>query len=128
MTIKILSMITLITLLPCICGCVTLLAAGAGGAGTAMWLSGKLSGEIDASYDNTVEAAKDALASLDMSISKIEMGDNVTQIMSTYTDGSKTWIDVRPITKNKSKVEIRVGIRGDKEASNKIFDMIKKHI
>ena len=128
MTGKILTMVALVTLLPGICGCVTLLAAGAGGAGTAMWLSGKLSDEINASYDDTVEAAKDALASLDMRISKIEIGDNVTQIISAYTDGSKTWIDVRPITKNKSKVEIRVGIRGDKEASSKILDMIRKHI
>lgn len=109
-------------------GCATVLIAGAGGAGTAIWLSGKLSETVNAPYDRSIKAVKKALKSMNMPINKDTEKSDVTQIMSTYADGSETWIDIRPVTSSTTKIEIRVGMRGDKDASSKIFKVIKKRL
>ena len=107
-------------------GCVAVLAAGAGGAGTAAWLSGKLSEEISASYDDTISATESALKSLQMPITKETKKTNVAQIMSKNADGAEVWIDIRPLTTSTTKVDVRVGAMGNKEASSKIMESIKK--
>lgn len=109
-------------------GCATILVAGAGGVGTAFWLSGKLSETLNSPYDRTVQAAKDALKSLDLEITKKTEKLTVTQLMSKYADGSTVWVDIRPINKSTTKVEVRVGARGNKEASGKILTAVKKHL
>ncbi len=111
-----------------LCGCAAVLAGAAGGVGTAAWLSGKLSSEIDAPYEQTIEASKNALDSLDMRVEKETRSDAVAQIISEYSDGSKVWIDIRPVTKKSVRIEIRVGARGDKAASDKILERIKKYL
>lgn len=115
-------------LLTTIYGCATLLVAGAGGVGTAFWLSGKLSETVNASFDRTIKGAKEALKSLNMPINKETKKASVAQIMTTWTDGSETWIDIRPVTKTTSRVDVRVGARGDKAASSKILEAIKSHL
>jgi len=109
-------------------GCAVLLAGAAGGAGTAYWLSGKLSEEVNVSYERAIYAAEKAVASLNMKISKETKSDKVTQIKSNYTDGSDIWIDIRPLTEKSSKIEVRIGLKGDKEASVKILEKIKKYL
>lgn len=111
-----------------LCGCALLLAGAAGGAGTAFWLSGKLSDEVSSPYERTIHAAKKAMKSLDMEIDKETKSNEVTQIRSEYADGSEVWIDIRPLTQATSKIEIRVGIKGDKAASTKILERIKKYL
>jgi len=109
-------------------GCATLVVGAVGGAGTAFWLSGKLSDTIDAPREKVVDATKSALKSLKMEIRKEAVAKNVTQIISTYKDGSETWIDIRPLTSKTTKIEIRVGIRGNKLASQEILDRINKNV
>ena len=111
------------------CGCLLLLAGGVGGAGTAVWLSGKLTQEVKASYEQTVNAAVNALKSLDLEITKEAKEANVTQIKSRYSDGKEIWIDVRKITENSSKIEVRVGgVSSDKAAADKILKRIQKYL
>jgi len=109
-------------------GCWLLVAGAAGGAGTAYWLSGKLSDEVSASSERTTQATEKALASLNMSVMKKTVATNVTQIISKYTDGSDVWIDIRPISTKTTKIEVRVGVPGDKAASTKILEKIKSSI
>jgi len=111
-----------------LCGCALMLGAAAGGAGTAVWLSGKLSDEIEASYERTIEATKSALGSMDMPVTKETKKDDITQIMSKYIDGTTVWIDIRPVSQSDTKVEVRVGATGNKKASAEIIDAIKKHL
>ena len=115
-------------LLTSLYGCATLLVAGAGGAGTSFWLSGKLSETMNASFDRTIKATKEALKSFNLPINKDTEKTSIAQIMTTYTDGSETWIDIRPITKSTTRVDVRVGARGDKAASGKILEAIKNHL
>jgi hypothetical protein len=109
-------------------GCVFLLGAAAGGAGTALWVSGKLSVQESATYDKAVQATKKALASMNMAIKQETRTDKVTKITSEYTDGSTVWIDLRPVDANSSRIVIRVGMRGDKAASEKILEKIRKYL
>lgn len=105
-------------------GCWLIVAGAAGGSGTAAWLSGKLSQRVNASYDRTINAAKSALKSLKMEVTKESKSKSVTQIKSLYSDGREIWIDIRPISESATKVEVRVGALGDKTASDKILKEI----
>jgi len=110
-------------------GCIALLAGGAAGAGTAVWLSGKLSQQFDASYEQSVKASERALNSLGYRPEKITREAEVTQIKSEYSDGREIWIDVRKITPNSSKVEVRVGgLNSDKQAAGEILERIEQYI
>jgi len=110
-------------------GCFALFAGAAGGAGTAAWLSGKLTQQFNTPYDRTVNATESALKSFNFEITKKAQEANVTTFRSHYTDGKEIWIDVRKVTDNSTKVEVRVGgISADKEASAKILKRIKAYL
>src|SRR6266404_3505178 len=91
-----------------LCGCFALFAGVAGGAGTVVWLSGKLTQEFHATYPATINAGKSALLALNLPITKETQDENVAQIKSAYTDGKEIWIDIRRVTDNSTKVEVRV--------------------
>jgi hypothetical protein len=109
-------------------GCVALLAGTAGGAGTATWLSGKLGQEVGASYEKTILAVKSSLRAFKFELTKETRTEEMAQLMSKYGDGRTIWIDVRKISDNKSRVEVRVGMAGDKEAARKILNKILNYL
>lgn len=110
-------------------GCIFLLAGAAGGAGTAVWLSGKLAHEANASLDKTTRAVKDALKSLRLNITKETVKDDVVQIVGDYTDGRTFWVDIRRVTEKSSKLEVRVGaITSDRAAADKILKKILRYL
>lgn len=112
-----------------LCGCVAVVAGAAGGGGTAFWLSGKLSQEVNAPFERAVKASKSALGSLRLRVTKETVEQNIAQIKSEYTDGKTIWIDVRRVTQGSSKIEVRVGaVKGDKEAAEKILKRITQYL
>ncbi len=112
-----------------ISGCVALLAGGVAGAGTAVWLSDKLTQQFNVSYERTINAAKAALKSLNLEIVKETKGKHVAQLRSKYTDGKDIWIDIHKITENSTKVDVRVGaVSPDKEAADKILKTIQNYL
>jgi len=120
--------ITAVFLVCNIYGCV-ILAGAAGGAGTAVWLSGKLTQEVNFPFERAVEASKSGIKSLRLGITKVTVEDKVAQIMGKYTDGKTIWVDVHKITEASSRIEVRVGaVSGDKEAAAKILKQIQRHL
>jgi len=109
-------------------GCVAIVAGTAGGAGTALWLEGKVSEEVKSPLKNVVSATTSALKSMRLEITKTTVKDEVAQIKSKYTDGRVIWVDIKKITQDSSQIEIRVGMKGDKEASTKILERIKRYL
>jgi len=110
-------------------GCFALFAGAIGGAGTAVWLSGKLVQQVNAPYDRTVRATESALRSLNLEIAKESKEGDVTTFRSSYTDGKEIWIDIRRVAENSTKVEIRVGgVKSDKEACSGILKRIKEYL
>lgn len=125
---KFMVFILLLLLVPYIYGCVAILAGAAAGAGTSVWLSDKLTQEVNASYDKTINAAKSALRSLKLSVEKETKKDEIAQIISKYSDGKTVWIDIRKVTEKISKIDVRVGMMGDEEATRKIMDKILRYL
>ncbi|MDD4893876.1 MAG: DUF3568 family protein [Candidatus Omnitrophica bacterium] len=112
-----------------LCGCFVLLGGAAGGAGTAAWLSGKLTQEVDASYDDSIRAAKSALKSLRLEMTKETREETVDQVMSKYSDGRTIWIDIHKVSETSTKIEVRVGgVPSDKAAASKIMDRILRYL
>lgn len=110
-------------------GCIAIVGGAAGGGGTAVWLSGKLTQQFNASYDHTIDAAKKSLDSLKLELVRETREENITQLKSKYTDGKEIWIDVHKVTVNSTKVEVRVGaISPDKEAAQKILKRIQSYL
>lgn len=110
-------------------GCVAILAGGAGGAGTAYWLSNKLVQQVNAPYNRAIQATESALRSLKLDIKKKTVEQNVAQIRSEYSDGKEIWVDIRRISETSSKVEVRVGaVHSDKEAAEKILKAITAYL
>lgn len=126
---KIMALLFLVCLLVNIYGCASVLVgAAAGGIGTATWLSGKLSQEVNGSFDKSLNAAKSALKSLNLNIAKETVKEDVAQIMSNYTDGRTIWIDIHRISLSTTRIEIRVGAAGDQEAARKIMNIIISYL
>lgn len=110
-------------------GCFALLAGGAAGGGTAVWLSEKLTQQVNAPFEKAVKASESALTSLNLQITKKTVEAANAQIMSKYTDGKTIWIDVHKITSVSSKIEVRVGaVSPDKEAAQKILKEITRRL
>ena len=109
-------------------GCVALLAGAVGGTGTAAWLSGKLTQEFNAPYERTINAATKALRSLKLKVTKEAKEENIAQLKSKYSDGREIWIDIRKVTEDSTKVEVRVGAVPDKEASSRILKRIQQSL
>lgn len=128
MTKKIFLVFMLLLLIVSVSGCFFLIGGAAGGAGAAVWLSGKLSYEVNAPFERTVEAAKDALESFKFKIEKETTTHEVAQLISKYSDGRQIWIDVHRAAPDKSRVEVRVGAAGDKGASQQILERIQRYL
>ena len=109
-------------------GCVALLAGAAGGAGTAAWLSGKLSQEVNVPFDRALKAARRGLESMKFNVTKETVKEDVAQLMSNYSDGRTIWLDVRRVADSSSRIDVRVGATGDKEAAKKILDQIRRYL
>ena len=110
-------------------GCLAIVAGAAGGAGTAVWLSGKLEQQFNAPYDRTVKASKRALKSLKLEITKESKEEKITQLRSKYIDGKEIWIDIRKITEDSIRVDVRVGaVHPDEAAAEKILNKIKSYL
>ena len=125
---KLIGLIFSFILLVNMCGCIAILAGAAAGTGTAAWLSGKLSQEVNASFEASLKATKSALGSLKLNVTKETVKEDVAQVMSNYTDDKTIWIDINRVSKTTSRIEVRVGVTGDKEAAHKILDRIRRYL
>ena len=110
-------------------GCVALVAGAAGGAGAAVWLSGKLSQIVNANFDQTIATTKRALKSFDLPIKKETVESPVATFRSENKDGKEIWVDIKKVTDTTTKVEVRVGgVRPNKEVSTKILKRIEEYL
>lgn len=125
---RMINLILIVGLLLNFTGCVAVVAGVAGGAGTALWLEGKIKEELNAGIAKVVKATTSALKAMKLEITKTTVKDTVAQIMAKYTDGRTVWIDIKKISDQTSVIEIRVGMTGDKEASTKILNKIEKYL
>jgi hypothetical protein len=110
------------------CGCFALMAGAAGGAGTAVWLSGKLSQEENVSFEKAISGSKKALNAFAFEVDKETVKGDAAQIMSSYSDGRTIWIDIHRVSVSSCRIEVRVGMSGDKDAAAEILKKIEKYL
>jgi hypothetical protein len=107
-------------------GCI-FLAAGAAGAGTAKWLSDKVSQEVNAPADKVAQSAKAVFKDSNMDLTKEVHTPQVIQIRGKYNDGREVWVDVRPLTANTATLDVRVGwVNGEADARKLLEQILKK--
>lgn len=114
-------------------GCAALIVGSvAGGAGTAVWLSGKLVQYVNYPFGHVENSAKDYLKFRNLAmVSKetIASGHSVAQIRSRETSGERILIDIHKITGTSSRIEVRVGtVISNKEAADRILKGITERL
>jgi hypothetical protein len=109
-------------------GCVALVAGGAAGAGTVVYIKGQLNEDINAPVTKVYAASISTLKDLGLPIIEDRHDSLSAKIKSEFADGSNVWIEIESLTSESCKVTIRVGIMGDEYKSRQILDHIHKHI
>ncbi len=108
-------------------GCILLLGAAGGTAGT-MYVLGKLKEELNYEVPTVHKAAVAGLKDLKLTLSENRADKLSAHIKSEFADGTDVWIDLESIEDSRTLVAIRVGYTGDELRSRKILDAIKQHL
>jgi hypothetical protein len=111
-------------------GCGAVLVAGAvgGAAGGVLYAKGDLEALADNSYNEVWEASQAGLKDLGLGISTAKELPQKAVIEARRLDGKEITITIRPQTKERTKLSIRVGTFGDEASSREIYDAIKAHL
>lgn len=106
-------------------GCAAVVAGSAAGGATYVYTEGWVARDynvgIDRAYNAGLEAAKD------LGMTVVEKSKRIASANIKMTKGGKDyWIKMEETSKRRTTISVRAGILGDKEASRKIHEEIKK--
>lgn len=104
-------------------GCI-FLVAGAAGAGTAKWLSDKVTQEVNVPIAKVTRSTKAALEDMKAVVFKETNEADVIQILAKDSNGKQIWVDLRPIDANTTKIDVRVGYLNGENDARKILESI----
>ncbi len=108
-------------------GCVAVAAAAGAGAGVA-YVQDELRATVDASPEEVVEAARRALDDMDIAVLSHEFSDVDGQINARTARDRRVAIRVNRETDTTSRIGIRVGLYGNRDISQRIYDGIKEQL
>ncbi len=108
-------------------GC-ALLVGAAVGAGGVTWVKGKLVKVINEPYGEVHTATIEGLKALDLPIITDRQDQLVAKVESKFADGTNVWIDVKKQTEYSTQIQIRVGVLGDQERSQKILSAVEDQL
>jgi hypothetical protein len=121
------TMLGVLLLLPLLSGCVVVLA-GAASAGTVAWVEGRLDAPLDANFDQLENAVNKAVTQLQF-VKVSEKKDALTAKLTVRTaEDKKVEIKVLRVGDKTSRVQIRIGVFGDKDLSLAVLDKIKSNL
>ncbi len=109
-------------------GCLALLAGGAAGAGSVVYVKGQLRETMDATVTAVHSASVATLKELGLPAIEDKYDELSAKMKSRFADGQDVWIDIEYITVQSSRLTIRVGIMGDERKSRQILDGIHRHL
>ena len=113
--------------LPLPSGCVAVLA-GAAGAGTVAWVEGRLDATLDANFGRAERAADRAITQLQFAKVSEDKDALTAKLIARTAEDKRVEIKVIREGDTASKVQIRVGLFGDKAQSLAILDKIKANL
>jgi len=107
-------------------GCIFLVAGGAA-AGTATWLSQKVTQNVNSPLEKTTKAARAALKDQGIEIYKETTAPDVTQLLAKDPAGKQVWVDLRPVDAKITEIAVRVGyVNGEKNAADILGKIVSK--
>lgn len=124
-------MVVLFLFLLPLTGCLPLISGGAGaGAGTTgyRFIKGELEVNYTKPYEQVWQATNKALKDLEMPIEESEKDQLSAKIKALRADGTKVVIKLKRRRSGITRVKIRVGILGNKEASGFIERAIERNL
>lgn len=102
-------------------GCAAVAVGTAGGAGTYVYLKGQLVREYNAGMDRSYAAVLATCDALDLEIQS--RSHNLTEAKVSALDGDRTvHFGLKSLTTQRTKLSVRVGLFGDKVASQRIHE------
>ncbi len=108
---------------------VALVGAGAGtGVGTYAYVKGELQQEYDAPLDLTWAATVRALKELEIRVVDTQKDQLGGKIEARRADETAVKVALEPKMRDRTLVKIRIGIFGDRDASERIGKEIEKHL
>ncbi len=110
-------------------GCLAV-AVGAGAAGTVAYLAGDLEAEEPYGVEQTYAAARAAVDELGLKIIEGETGRDALAARVVARDSADKKVEVRlkAITKNATKISVRVGTFGDDTKAHLIYNTIRDNL
>ena len=109
-------------------GCVPILAGAVGAGGTAIWLSNKVSQEINQPFELAIGSVKRGLTALNLPITKETKTSDSAQILSRYPSQETVIVEVSFVSDLRSRVDVRVGIiKNNPDAADTILKSILKN-
>jgi hypothetical protein len=109
-------------------GCIPLMVGAAAGVGGYAWVKGALVKDFDVPALELHKATISALKDLKVDITE-DKSDRLSALVNgKFADGNKIVINIEAMTERTSRIKIRVGIIGDKDRSEMIYNAIKKRI
>ena len=113
--------------LPLLSGCVAIVAAGAG-AGAYAYLRGSLDSHLNASFEDSLPAVRNAMSG--MGLIKIKEVSDIRSAKFTYRDAldNRIVVILTEKQKNLTAVSIRVGHVGDENRSIEILNRINDEL
>lgn len=123
---KIKKLLVLLCTISFLYGCAAAwLGIGAGvGVGTYKWVEGKLVREYPLNYSRAWDAVNTSLANLSISISTSTNEGGKGTIEAVQKDGTEVKIKLTDMGQGVTKISVRVGMLGDREAGERIHDEI----
>ncbi len=127
---KVLTIVSvLIVLSTLLSGCIVLFAGGAAaGAGTYVWVRGKLTftsvDDVRVCHDATVSAFRDLGIQVVSDNTDLLSG----KIRGETNTGDSVKVDLEPEASNVTRIEVRVGFWGSHSKSVRVADAIKRHL
>jgi hypothetical protein len=107
--------------------CAAVVAGSAGAAATYSYIEGKVSSTRNTSIDHAYTAAITACKDLGLTIEK--QSKNLSEASISGKDGDRPfWIWISSENSVRSKISVRVGLLGDRQASETIQNRIASHL
>ena len=109
-------------------GCFWLLAGAAAGAGTVIYIDGKLVKKYDAPQQRVWLAASGAIQNLGFRVEEEAHDAAFGKIEAKRADGKSVHVEVKRLSDSQVEVSVRVGTIGNKEDAMQILDRIDKKL
>ncbi|MFO7718629.1 MAG: DUF3568 domain-containing protein [Thermodesulfobacteriota bacterium] len=108
-------------------GCAAVALGTAGGAGTYVYLKGQLVREYNAGMDRSYDAVLSTCNALDLEIQS--RSHNLSEAKVSALDGDRTvHFRLKSLSTQKTKLSVRVGLLGDKVASQRIHEEFSRQL